>query len=142
MYNRNCSRIPDCAETSNLNSHNSQLIIDNTVTLAALERYESLLVPRKIWWTLHEQNLIYTRIIADCSWKTAKDRNRIWPQTAIYLCSYLRFLTRELMDMPTKSQHSLQKSKSRINIITNQTKHQKFILQALTQLAVLTFSSY
>ena len=41
--------------------------------------------------------------------KTARDRNRIGPQTTIYSCSYLRFLTRELVDMPTKSQHSLQK---------------------------------
>jgi len=48
-HNQNCSRIPDCAETSTLNSHNSQLITDNNVILEALERYESLLVPRKIW---------------------------------------------------------------------------------------------
>jgi hypothetical protein len=47
-HNQNCSRIPDCAETSTLNSHNSQLITDNSVILEALERYESLLVPRKI----------------------------------------------------------------------------------------------
>jgi len=47
-HNQNCSRIPDCAETSILNSYNSQLITDKGVTLAALERYESLLVPRNI----------------------------------------------------------------------------------------------
>jgi len=46
--NKNCSRIPDCAETSTLNSHNSQLIIHNMIILAALERYGSLPVPRKI----------------------------------------------------------------------------------------------
>jgi len=46
--NQNCSKIPDCAETSTLNSHNSQLITDNNVILQALEAYESLLVPRKI----------------------------------------------------------------------------------------------
>ena len=47
-HNQNCSRIPDCTETSTLNSHISQLITDNIVILEALERYESLLVPRKI----------------------------------------------------------------------------------------------
>jgi len=47
-YNQNCSRIPDCTETSTLNDHNSQIITDNKVILAALERYEGLLVPRKM----------------------------------------------------------------------------------------------
>jgi len=47
-HNQNCSRIPDCAEISSWNSHNSQLITDNNVILEALERYESPLVPRKI----------------------------------------------------------------------------------------------
>jgi len=46
--NQNCSRIPDCVETSTLNSHISQLITDNIVILEALETYESLLVPRRI----------------------------------------------------------------------------------------------
>jgi len=46
--NQNCSRIPDCAETSNLNSHISQLITDNIVILEALERHEILIVLRKI----------------------------------------------------------------------------------------------
>jgi len=47
-HNQNCSRIPDCTETSTLNSHNSQLITDNNIILAALERHESPLVLRKI----------------------------------------------------------------------------------------------
>jgi len=46
--NQNSSRIPDYAETSTLNNHISQLITDINVILEALERYESLLVPRKI----------------------------------------------------------------------------------------------
>jgi len=46
--NQNCSRIPDCAETSTLNSHISQLITDNIIILEAMERYESLRIPTKI----------------------------------------------------------------------------------------------
>jgi len=46
-HNQNCSRIPDCAETSTLNDHNSQIITDNKVILAALERYEVYLFPEK-----------------------------------------------------------------------------------------------
>jgi len=47
-HNQNRSRIPDCTETSTLNSHTSQLITDNNVILEASEAYESLLVSRKI----------------------------------------------------------------------------------------------
>ena len=43
------------------------------------------------------------------------------PNPTIYLLTQsLIFLTVKLVDMPTKFQHTLQKSNSHINIITNQ----------------------
>jgi len=74
--NQNCSRIPYCTETSNLNSHISQLITDNIVILEELERYESLRVPRKILniaRTDFEMYQIYCRLLQ----RSARDKNRI-----------------------------------------------------------------
>ena len=49
------------------------------------------------------------------------------PNPTIYLLTQtLIFLTMELVDMPTKFQHSLQKSNSHINIIINQLGTPKF----------------
>ena len=60
------------------------------------------------------------KIKAGCSEKQILREHDI-PNPTIYLLTQtLIFLTMELADMPTKFQHSLQRSNSHINIITNQ----------------------
>ena len=60
------------------------------------------------------------KIKADCSEKQIPREQDITNPTIYLLTPSLVLLTMELADMPTKFQHSLQKSNSHINIITNQ----------------------
>ena len=60
------------------------------------------------------------KIKTDCSGNQIPGEQDI-PNPTIYLLTQsLIFLTMELADIPTRIQHSLQRSNSHINIITNQ----------------------
>jgi len=59
--------------------------------------------------------------------RKADSREQDVPNTTIYLLTQtLIFLAMELADIPTKFQHTLQRSNSHINIITNQLGTSKF----------------
>ena len=64
--------------------------------------------------------LIGIKIKADCSEKQIPKERDVTNPTIYLLTQTLIFLNMELADMPTKFQHSLQRSNSHINIITNQ----------------------
>ena len=89
------------------------------VILEALERYLSLVIPIKISYFLVMYILIGIEIMIDCSGKQIPREHDITNTTIYLLTQSLIFLTMELADMPTKFQHSLQRSNSHINIITN-----------------------
>ena len=64
--------------------------------------------------------LIGIEIMVDCSENQILREQDVTYPTIYLLTQSLIFLTMKLADMPTKFQHSLQRSNSHINIITNQ----------------------
>ena len=65
-------------------------------------------------------SLVGIKIKADCSEKQIPREQDVTYPTIHLLTQSLIFLTMELTDMPTKFQHTLQRSNSHINIITNE----------------------
>ena len=81
----------------------------------------------------HKKFIIFDWVYLDWNWDKGRllqktdPREQDVPNPTFYLLTQtLIFLTMELADMPTKFQHSLQKSNSHINIIINQLDIPKF----------------
>ena len=70
--------------------------------------------------------LIGIAVMTDCSEKQIPREHDVANPTIYLLTQTLIFLNMKLADMPTKFQHSLQRSNSHINTITNQLGTPKF----------------